>query len=293
MVRDLVTQWFVRHARSLPWRETPTPWGVLVSEVMLAQTPVARVAPVWSAWLERWPTPQELAAEPLAEAIRAWGRLGYPRRAMRLHETAGVITDEYSGVVPADYATLCTLPGVGDYTAAAVVSFAYQGRAVVLDVNVRRLFARYFFGEPTAPTHVTAADRRFADGLAPIEPAAAAQWAAATMELGQVVCTARNPDCGHCPLAPGCVWLAAGRPGAAARTTRRQAYFGTDRYVRGLIMARLHDGPARRTELDVLWNDPDQAARALDSLVADGLVDPYASDEFALPGDAPPAPGSS
>ena len=290
-VQHLVCTWFATHARDLPWRVQPTAWGVLVSEVMLQQTPVARVQPVWSSWMQRWPAPSDLAADSVAEAIRAWGRLGYPRRAMRLHAAATVITTEHAGNVPADYETLRTLPGVGDYTAAAVVSFAFRGRAVVLDVNVRRLFARYFAGLATAPGHVTAAERAMASALVPATPEAAATWAGATMELGQVLCTARNPACERCPLAVGCSWLAAGQPGAEQPTTRRQGYYGTDRYVRGLIMRRLRDGPTERDELDVLWNDPDQSARALDSLVADGLVDPYASDKFALPGDAPPAAG--
>lgn len=283
-VRELLLAWFADHARELPWRGGTSPWGVLVSEVMLQQTPVARVIPVWQTWLARWPVPAGLAAEPAAEAIRAWGRLGYPRRAMRLHAMATVITAEHAGQVPSTYEGLRALPGVGDYTAAAVVSFAFGGRAVVLDVNVRRFLTRFFDGQPAPPSHVTAAERVRAEALVPAESPAA--WAAAAMEFGQLVCTARNPGCDRCPVADGCAWLALGRPGAQARTTKPQRYAGTDRQVRGVIVAHLHEGPATRTTLDALWPaDPIQLARALDSLVADGLVDPIAPGTYALPGD--------
>ncbi len=283
---DAVMLWFEANARPLPWRLDPTPWGVLVSEVMLQQTPVARVQPVWTEWMARWPAPPDLAAEQPAAAIRAWGRLGYPRRALRLHSAAVAITHDHDGRVPSTYPDLRALPGIGDYTAAAVVSFAFSGRATVLDVNVRRLLARALSGHPSTPAHVTAAERRLADSLVPLH--SPARWAAASMELGQVVCTARNPDCHRCPLADRCAWLAAGRPGAAERTTKPQAFAGTDRQVRGLIINRLRTSPATSADLQALWpSDPPQLARALDSLVADGLVDPVAPDHFALPGDPP------
>lgn len=282
---EALSDWFVANARALPWRVEPTPWGVLISEFMLQQTPVNRVLPVWQQWLERWPAPADLAAEPAAEALRAWGRLGYPRRAMRLHAAAVTITEEHGGRVPDSYEALIALPGVGDYTAAAVISFAFGGRAVVMDVNIRRFLARYFQSQPSAPAHITAAERALAEALVPaVDPA---KWAAATMELGQTICTAREPACDRCPVAAGCAWLAAGKPGADQRTTRPQRYEGTDRYVRGLIMARLRDGPATPADLRAVWPDhPEQLDRALDSLVCDGLVDPVAHDRFTLPGDA-------
>ena len=282
-LHERVVTWFDQNRRPLPWRESPTPWGVLVSEVMLAQTPVPRVAPVWRAWLDRWPTPADLAAEPVSEAIKAWGRLGYPRRALRLHEAAGVIVEQHSGEVPRDYQSLVALPGVGDYTAAAVVSFAFGGRATVLDVNVRRFYARYFDGQPFPPAHVTSDERRRAAGYLPDRDPAL--WAAATMEFGQLVCTAKEPRCESCCVADGCRWLARGRPDAHLRTTRPQGYAGTDRQVRGLIVEKLRSGPAAREAIDALWPDGIQLARALDSLVSDGLVDPVEPERFALPGD--------
>jgi A/G-specific adenine glycosylase len=278
-----ILAWFHAHSRPLPWRISPTPWGVLVSEVMLQQTPVKRVDPVWRAWMERWPTPDALAAEPAAAAIKAWGRLGYPRRALRLHATAVIITNELNGEVPHEYDELRTLPGIGDYTAAAVVSFAYGGRAVVLDVNVRRLLARLLDGQAAPAGHVTATERARAADLVPDRDPPG--WAAATMELGQVVCTARDPRCEQCPVADACLWRARSYPDAHARTTRPQGFVGTDRQVRGLIVERLRSGGAVRSDIDVLWPDAIQLARALDSLVQDGLVDPIAPGRYALPGD--------
>jgi A/G-specific adenine glycosylase len=280
-----VSTWFSSNARELPWRSDPTPWGVLVSEVMLQQTPVARVLPVWQSWMTRWPNPTQLAMSPLADALRAWGRLGYPRRAMRLHESARMISAEFNGEVPASYNQLRSLPGVGDYTAAAVLSFAFGESALVLDVNVRRFLVRHQWGVPAVPGAVTGAERQLAESLLPTH--GAPLWAAASMELGQLVCTARTPNCESCPVAADCTWLAAGKPGADQRTTRRQTYEGTDRQVRGLILRRLHNGPASQSDLSQLWADRPQLDRALDSLVADGLVDPISPQTYALPEDSP------
>src|SRR5690606_7452204 len=135
--------WFDHAARDLPWRRPEcSPWGVLVSEIMLQQTPVVRVLPAWMSWMERWPTPAHLAAASQADAVRAWDRLGYPRRAKRLWECAGEIVRRHGGEVPDDEEELLALPGIGAYTAAAVRSFAFGRRAVVLDTNVRRVIAR-------------------------------------------------------------------------------------------------------------------------------------------------------
>src|SRR4249920_528997 len=206
-----VLAWYAAHGRPLPWRAPDrTPWGVLVSEVMLQQTPVARVLPVWQEWMARWPEPAGLAAEAPGEAIRAWGRLGYPRRALRLHEAAGVIAARHGGRVPAEVAALLALPGVGGYTAAAVACFAYGRRHAVLDTNVRRVLARALGGSRSAPAALTAAEVRLAERVLPDADAQAAAWAVAAMELGALVCTARSPRCGQCPVEPQCRWRAAG-----------------------------------------------------------------------------------
>jgi A/G-specific adenine glycosylase len=271
-----VLAWYARHARDLPWRVPgTTPWSVLVSEIMLQQTPVARVIQAHSAWMARWPTPAALAAEPPGEAIRQWGRLGYPRRALRLHETATILTWQHGGTVPADADALLRLPGIGSYTAAAVASFAFGQRHAVLDTNVRRVLARLVTGLPGPGAAMSVAETR----------AVAARWSVAVMELGALVCTAASPQCGGCPVAPDCAWLAAGQPAAAARRPA-QRYDGTDRQCRGCLLAVLRESrtPVSRADFDTVWTGRPQLARALDGLVADGLVDPLPDGRYSLPG---------
>ena len=288
-----VLAWYARNARDLPWRAPGvTPWAVLVSEIMLQQTPVARVLPEYLSWMTRWPTPAALAAEPAGEAIRQWGRLGYPRRALRLHETATILVARHGGSVPADLDALRALPGIGSYTAAAVASFAFGQRHAVLDTNVRRVLARLAAGQPWAggaSSAASVAERRLAESLLPVEPAVAARWSVAVMELGALVCTAASPRCGDCPVARECAWLAAGRPAPAAGVTgaggggmtgaggagmtgaagaaevsgaggsgrggsgrRTQKYDGTDRQCRGRLLAVLRAAcdPVRRADFD-------------------------------------------
>lgn len=280
-------RWYDVQARDLPWRRrSATPWGVLVSELMLQQTPVSRVLPVWEAWMQRWPTPADLAADPPGAAVRAWGRLGYPRRALRLHACAVTVTRSHGGAVPDRLDQLRALPGVGEYTAAAVLAFAHHRRAVVLDTNVRRVLARVFdaVSGPTAASPVRA-ERLTAERLLPADDQVAARWSVALMELGALVCTARDPRCPTCPLAAECRWRAAGRPAGAA-VPKRQTYAGTDRQCRGNLLAvlRASDVPVSGEQLAKGWADPAQRARAFDSLLADGLVERHGSDAFALPG---------
>jgi A/G-specific adenine glycosylase len=248
---------------------------VLVSEVMLQQTPVTRVEPVWRQWMTVWPAPADLAAAPTADVLRAWGRLGYPRRALRLQECARAVTERHGGVLPSDEPTLRTLPGVGSYTAAAVVAFAHGGRSVVLDTNVRRVLARTLAGHALPAPAQTAAEVRAATALVPRVPARAAAWSAAAMELGAVVCTARAPRCDACPVADLCHWRAAGYPPDPHADRRRtQGWTGTDRQVRGRVMGRLREspGPVPVTAVRDVWPDAAQLDRCLDGLVADGLV---------------------
>lgn len=276
-VRDAVGHWFATTARDLPWRaEDRTAWGVLVSEVMLQQTPVVRVEPVWREWLERWPTPADLAAAPTADVLRAWGRLGYPRRALRLQECARAVVERHGGEVPHGEDALRALPGVGEYTAAAVTAFAHGRRAVVVDTNVRRVLARVFAGRALPAPSYTAAERALATAVAPADDEGATRWAAASMELGALVCTARAPRCGACPVQDRCAWRAAGRPADEHAARRRtQAWTGTDRQVRGRVMAVLRDaaGPVPRDLVAAAWHDPAQLDRCVASLVEDGLVE--------------------
>ena len=274
-LHEPVLVWFAQHARDLPWRRPGTrPWEVMVSEVMLQQTPVARVTPVWLTWMARWPTPAALAAEPPGKAVRMWGRLGYPRRALRLHAAAVEVVARHGGVLPTTYGGLRSLPGVGDYSAAAVASFAFGARHVVLDTNVRRVLARAVGGVAQPGASVTAAERLVAESVLPEEPAVAARWAVAVMELGALVCTAASPACGGCPVASQCAWRAAGFPAYDGPVRRAQAFAGTDRQVRGLLLAvvREADGPVGAKTLLPVWAEDSQRERALASLVSDGLL---------------------
>lgn len=278
--------WYRANARDLPWRrDGVTPWQVLVSEVMLQQTPVARVLPVYEAWIAAWPNPAHLAAEPVGDAIRAWGRLGYPRRAMRLHECARTITDEYAGEVPSAIDALRALPGIGEYTAAAVACFAYGQRQPVLDTNVRRVFARLVSGEEFPARSLSAAERQLAELLLPQRRIDATRWSIAVMELGALCCTASSPDCDRCPMRPDCAWRERGYPAYNGPPRRGQRYAGTDRQCRGRLLGVLRDadGPVHGDQLRPVWDDAVQRERALDSLVADGLVAPLDDDRFALP----------
>jgi len=285
-LHEPVLRWYDEHARDLPWRAPgATPWAILVSEFMLQQTPVARVLPVWTAWLAAWPTPAALATEPAGEAVRAWGRLGYPRRALRLHAAARAIVDRHDGQVPASYDALRALPGIGDYTAAAVASFAYRQRHAVLDTNVRRVLARAVSGTEFPPVAVTRAERELATRLLPEEPTDAAHWAVAVMELGALVCTATNPGCERCPLLDRCAWVTAGRPAHDGPARKVQTYAGTDRQCRGRLLAVLRETEASvpKAVLDAVWPDQPQRERALASLVTDGLVVALPDGRFALP----------
>jgi len=278
--------WYDRAARDLPWRRPDaTPWAVLVSEVMLQQTPVSRVRPAYEAWLARWPTPAALAADAPAEAVRAWGRLGYPRRALRLHACAVAIRDRFGGELPGDVEQLLGLPGVGSYTARAVAAFAFGRRVPVVDTNVRRVVARAITGQGAAGPPSVARDLAAVEALLPAEPAVAARFSVAVMELGALVCVARAPRCEQCPIAGACAWRAAGYPAYTGPTVRPQRFEGTDRQVRGLLLAVLRDatGPVEQHRLDAVWADAGQRQRALDSLVVDGLVDPLPGGHYALP----------
>jgi A/G-specific adenine glycosylase len=281
-----VLSWYAWHARDLPWRRPEaTPWAIMVSEFMLQQTPVQRVRGPWQEWLERWPTPAALAAATPADAVRAWGRLGYPRRALRLHQAARMITNDFGGQVPEDRESLLRLPGVGSYTAAAISSFAYGHREIVLDTNVRRVLARIEFGVAFPGSVHTTRERALAEEFAPRRPRRAARWAVASMELGALLCRARKPLCGACPVQDLCAWRRAGNSAWTGPPRRRQTYAGTDRQCRGALLALLRssDDPVEDQQLKSAWHDVAQRQRALASLVQDGLVVPVGSG-WSLPG---------
>lgn len=285
---DILVDWFDENARDLPWRRPEAgAWGVLVSEIMLQQTPVARVEPIWHDWLARWPRPSALAAAGQGEVLRAWGKLGYPRRALRLHEAASVISLRHNDVVPSDVDTLLALPGIGAYTARAVAAFAYQQRCPVVDTNVRRVVARAVQGAADAGPPSTNRDLADVEVLLPGSDPVAARFSAAIMELGQVICTAKSPRCADCPVFAGCAWQRAGRPDYQGPAKVVQRFAGTDRQVRGLLLDVLRGTPesVTRDQLDAVWSDAGQRDRCLDSLLVDGLVEQTDNGRFALPGE--------
>jgi len=280
-----IAAWYGLAARDLPWRRPDaTPWAVLVSEIMLQQTPVARVLPAYARWLARWPSASGLAADTPGEAVREWGRLGYPRRALRLHAAATTIVAQHGGEVPSRYDQLRALPGIGDYTAAAVAAFAFRRRHAVLDTNVRRVLARALDGIGGPPASVTVAERARAESLLPDDADLASRFCVGLMELGALVCRARDPQCADCPLQPGCAWRLAGRPDNTP-VKRAQRYEGTDRQVRGRLLSvlRAADASVPRATLDGAWPDAVQRERALDSLLADGLVVRRRKGSYSLP----------
>ena len=282
---EAIVDWYAGAARDLPWRRPGVDaWAVLVSEVMLQQTPVARVEPVWRDWLARWPTPAALARVSPADVIRAWGKLGYPRRALRLREAAQAVVERHDGVVPADVAALEALPGVGTYTARAVACFGYGQPQPVVDTNVRRVVARLVHGRAEAG-NARAADLADIATLTPSDPGRATRFSVAAMELGALVCVAGTPRCSACPVRDRCAWVRAGSPAHDGPARRVQKFAGTDRQVRGRLLdvLRAAHAPVPAVDLDAAWDDAVQRSRCLDSLLVDGLVEQTDDGRFTLP----------
>ena len=281
--------WWESNARDLPWRfGRAAAWGVLVSEVMSQQTQMSRVVPYWTAWMERWPDARALADAPKAEVITAWGRLGYPRRALRLQECARTVAERYDGALPRTYDELVALPGVGDYTASAVMSFAFGERIAVIDTNIRRVLARAFRGEESLGGSASQVERETARRLLPESDKVSVVWNQAVMELGATVCTAKAPLCESCPIAGQCAFLRNGRPGLGQRRTRpRQRFQGTDRQVRGLVLEALRGLPSggtlERARVERLWEDRVQLDACVASLDDDGLVEMLPDGSLRLP----------
>jgi A/G-specific adenine glycosylase len=269
MKQSLILEWFDQNQRDLPWRKTDA-WGVMVSEFMLQQTPVTRVLPKWYEWMERWPDPAALAEAKKSDVISAWGRLGYPRRALRLYESAKLISSEHGNRVPREVEVLLSLPGIGEYTAAAIAAFAYGDSTLVLDVNIRRFFARMYDGVEHPTASLSRYERKIRAELIPQD---GAKWAAATMEFGALVCTARSPLCNQCPVKASCAWAKAGFPREEVKT-KTQAWHGTDRKCRGTVVQALRENlKLTPSALKKLWDDDAQVEKALKTLLADGLIE--------------------
>ncbi|MEY4347990.1 MAG: hypothetical protein RIS43_409 [Actinomycetota bacterium] len=266
-----LSRWYMNNARDLPWRNSD-PWSVMVSEFMLQQTPVTRVLPVYAKWMKRWPLPSALAVESVSEAVREWGRLGYPRRAQRLHQAAVVIDRDFNDSVPSSESELRKLPGVGEYTAAAIMSFAFGKRAVVLDTNIRRVIARSQLGEQWPAVAITNREREIAESLLPVDDKQASVYNAAIMELGALICIAARPACDECPVAKECAWLKLGSP-QSPRPHRTQSWHGTDRQCRGAILQMLRDNEhVTLKELQQVWSDKEQFKKCLASLEAENFI---------------------
>jgi A/G-specific adenine glycosylase len=269
-LRAVLLEWYRRRPHDYPWRTAnPDPYAVLVSEVMLQQTQAARVAPAYRAFLERFPDVGALSSAARAELLRAWGGLGYPRRALALREAARAIVRHHDGRVPSDPAVLRTLPGVGPYTAAAVASIAFGVPVAAVDTNVRRVTARVVHG--TDPGGITPRQLQ-ADADAMVDPASPGEWSQALMDLGRFVCRP-VPRCGECPLASGCRWnLEGGSPRPAAR--RQPTFEGSERQARGRVLAVLRErGGATVGELAAETGMPvARTSSAATGLAADGLV---------------------
>ena len=267
--QEAILDWFDKNKRDLPWRKTD-PWGVMVSEYMLQQTPVNRVLPKWMEWMDRWPSPSDLAGAKKSDVISAWGRLGYPRRAIRLHEAAKIIATHHNNSVPREIEILRQLPGIGDYTAAAIASFAFNESTLVMDINIRRLFSRAIDGVEHPTSSPSQYERKIRSQLLPLD---GAKWAAATMELGALICTSKNPQCDLCPVKKVCSWRKLGSP-ASERKPKTQAWHGTDRQCRGVVVQALREEKTiSKTEIRKLWSEEEQLEKALKTLLADGLIE--------------------
>jgi A/G-specific adenine glycosylase len=277
--------WTEGRRRDLPWRRTRDPWAVLVSELMLQQTQVARVASRWPDFLERFPTPAACAAAPPGDVIRAWAGLGYNRRALNLHRAATAMVQRHGGAVPSGLPDLLALPGVGPYTARAVQAFAFEVDVGLVEVNSARVLARAHAGRPLTAREAQA----MADSLVPAGKGWV--WNSAMLDLGATVCTGADPACHVCPIAADCAWRAAGRAGpdpsvgTAGVGARQVPFAGSDRQGRGRLVAALRRGPVAVVDLPraMGWpGEPQRARRIADALVSEGLAQ-LAGERLRLP----------
>ncbi len=284
VTRRLLT-WNRRTRRALPWRRTRDPWAILVAELMLQQTQASRVVPRYEAFLAAFPTPAACAAAGVAEVVRAWEGLGYNRRAVNLHRAARVCVEQHAGAVPHGLAELLALPGVGPYTARAVLAFAFEEDHGVVDTNAARLLSRAIVGEPLSAARA----QQVADEQVP--PGQAWEWNQAVLDFGATVCTKRRPRCNACPIAASCAWASTGFAGpdpvigTAGATTGQSRFDGSDRQGRGRLVRALRNGPVERARIPDAagWpDDPERAGRIADGLVVDGLAE-YADGQLALP----------
>ena len=267
-IQEDLLSWIAPRLRELPWRAVRDPWAILVSEVMSQQTGVARVIPKWETFVATYPTPASLAAAPLGDVLRLWQGLGYPRRARNLQSAARVITESHDGRLPDTLEGLLELPGVGPYTARAVLAFAFEADAAVVDTNVARVLARLTGRRLTAREAQDEADRLVPEGEAWI-------WNQALMDFGAIVCRPQ-PQCDECPLLDRCTWRGRGSDpsvGSAGVSSRQPRFEGSDRQARGRLLRRLGEGSVTRSDVaEVMGRDVDTASRLVADLLAEGLI---------------------
>jgi A/G-specific adenine glycosylase len=272
-MQSAVLDWYAENARDLAFRRTTDPWSVLVSEVIAQQTQAARAAKAWTRFISQFPTPAALTSASPATAIRAWRGLGYNRRAVALREAAIAIVDEHGGRVPDSYDELVRLPGIGSYTARAVLAIAFNQTVAALDTNIRRVLDRAFVGAEAAPRR---AFQVLADGFVPA--GRAATWTHALMDIGAAFCRARDPRCDACPLASHCRYVAAGRPssGPVSRSKAPKEFPKTRRWLRGRVLDRLRDAPDRRWvtfDRPIGTHHVDAVIEALGALSREGMLE--------------------
>ncbi len=282
-LREAILAWSATETgdrEMLPWRQTRDPWAVLLSELMLAQTQVARVAERFPALLSQFPTPKACADAPLGEVVVSWSGLGYNRRAVALWRCAGALVERHGGEVPRSLDELLALPGVGPYTARAVLAFAFDEPVGVVDVNIRRSLLRAFSGGTLTSSQI----QTLADDL--VSGVGSRRWNLALMDFGATICRARSPKCSSCPISGACAWRRGGEeadPGA--RRSRQSPFAGSDRQGRSRLLTAAFSGAVAISEVGSAagWpDDPVRARRMLDELVADGLL-VVGSDTFFLP----------
>jgi A/G-specific adenine glycosylase len=267
-----VNRWFQNHGRELPWRGNATPWEVVMSEFMLQQTQVSRVIPYFEKFRKTFPTPSAMAKTPKSKVVSMWGGLGYPRRALRLHELATVLANEFHDQVPDDYDSLISLPGIGDYTANAILAFAFQKRSVVIDTNIRRVIARAALGQEWPTKSITKSERELIESLVPRQHKAASVYSAAIMELGQVICVPK-PKCDVCPIKRECKWVLAGKP-VGVKVNRTQAWHGTNRKCRGMILRAIREESSVSINfLSKSWENREQLESCVEALIDEGFIE--------------------
>lgn len=283
-MQDALLSWAAVEGRDLPWRRTRDPWAVLVSELMLQQTQVPRVAARWGEFLERFPTPAACAASTAGDVVRAWAGLGYNRRALNLHRCAVAVVEHHGGSLPDELAALLALPGIGPYTARAVLVFAFERDMGLVDTNAGRFLARAGAGRALGSREAQA----LADSLVPSGRGWA--WGQAVFDLGALVCTKRSPACGRCPIVARCRWAVAGWPepdpvaGSAGISAPQSTFAGSDRQGRGRLVDALRTAPVAEHDVGAVtgWDDAERARRVADTLVADGLA-VLSDGEYRLP----------